>query len=501
MINPHFQNLSPKEQKNFIINLMKLFTELDQSTLNSSQSQNIKSSKTSYENLKKFLFSNFLIQSSYAQNNSDEWNELAKLFIQDTENKNYKNKCFFAGWPSQILSESPLLCSHPSKKPNESSILTKYHSVVSGCTGSQVKCNPLIFGYKKIEDRSVFCVETKGFAKNSSQLCMQKALTNDSDDSTDSKEKRLEYLKDKYSDSQLFQKIQEFTLKSCLCDAETFISLGFNEKYLNYHKIKTHRTCHGLVQMISTVGKNVCTTPNTSTIKKEFFEDFTKWTSKQNYTIDIDSPYTTWVQKNQQFIQENVCSPDPDPEHEPEPELEPQLTLQAECTENNKVKVTATQENADHWTFSWDDDSDSQTEKTVDPGSKEVCGTLKKENQNDIKSCATIPDTCPENEDPALPPSIEVKLKNIEAEQCFFTAETSNDEGWSFYWNDDEAEEKEITFQQENTELEVCGYLKKDGEKHKSCAKCPPKITAPLPPAPPQLSPPRPLNLFNQGTY
>lgn len=286
-----FVHFTEKEKEAYIIKMMELVVALEEqyqletATYGYSQERFEKFQKVVHE-----IRSAFFIGSAYAAGPSTRSAGAAKQtpaaqasFIQrfkdwdalanDFKKNNKQNRCIFAGWISTVKSGS--VCSHPNfmeDKPGKAS---------ASCGGNDpktkknfVQCNPVIFGYKNLQEKSLFCVSTSNRAESSSFHCMQLALGIKKEEGADDPKTRLDYLKSKYENPENFQKIFGFNYKTCVCSSTPE---GFNRNYQDYMRpgenekeSDRYRTCYGLMNMMNEVRK-VCEPQN---FNNSIFEQF-----------------------------------------------------------------------------------------------------------------------------------------------------------------------------------------------------------------------------------
>lgn len=169
------------------------------------------------------------------------FDKLGDLFssLMNTDTKD--NKCLYAGWVSEINSQTGK-CTHPSNLGGKVADAYKKGS----CSKTQIACNPLVFGYKNLDQQTLFCVEAGlSNSANSSHECMNQALADPTPEGADSKERRLEYLSVRIQP--YIESIQKLVFKTCICEPKG--SKGsMNIQYRD--RIRTHRTCHALVNTV-----------------------------------------------------------------------------------------------------------------------------------------------------------------------------------------------------------------------------------------------------------
>lgn len=182
-----------------------------------------------------------------------DWSAMGNEFIQLL--KRPESRCMFAGWistPSKI-SQDKTVCNHPGNLSKSAPEAKSYpapqkNSECKPGDPKKIQCSPVLFGYKKEADQSLFCVDASDGAHNSSFNCMKEALAEGSAQKGDPKDTRLKNLRDRLSKNpEIFKGVQDFTYKTCVCE-ELDGSVNFNKKYHEY--MRPHRTCYGLMEMM-----------------------------------------------------------------------------------------------------------------------------------------------------------------------------------------------------------------------------------------------------------
>lgn len=260
------------------------------------------------------LANKYLSQTKTPMNNwSDFGSAFARLMAKPGEN------CIFAGWPSMPYVDSKdgkTYCAHPDfiqgtdsnrHTMKEMTAWTKGYpnpKPGSGCgidDRTKIQCNPALFGYKKVDsgnmaNSTLFCVEAGNGAHNSAYHCMKEALKPSTNEDTDAPESRLSFLRQQLSSNPAaVTALQEFVYKTCVCDQTP---ANFSQKYKEY--IRPHRTCYGMMEMMSKVA---CGSPTPLNIETGVFESFQQYTKEKivyNTNNDtslaaIDSHYTNFI--------------------------------------------------------------------------------------------------------------------------------------------------------------------------------------------------------------
>jgi hypothetical protein len=255
-----------------------------------------------------------------------DWNNLLK------EKRDSKDTCIFAGWISRtVMIKGKPTCTHPDfidgDQPNrhirpngeisKESFAYPYPKPGSKCgrdDKKMIQCNPLIFGYKKQSDESLFCVEAAEGAHNSSFNCMKAALNTEATDQ-DSREQRLKFLRDKLSKPEnqaLFNDVWGFTYKTCLCPTIAADSKGnktFSQSYQDY--MRPHRTCYGLMEMMADTANSCTPTDKFPMADTTIFKKLQEQIKRTGLTeSQADTQYTnflTTIQKDNATEYKAVC--------------------------------------------------------------------------------------------------------------------------------------------------------------------------------------------------
>lgn len=240
-----YSSLPMAEKKKIVKETMKLVVSLEAKYRFESLKKNPNQSK-----LKKYTYllekaQSFLIGSAHAASSYSQRFQDFTTLLQNPD------KCIYGGWISQMRDG---YCTHPMNLGNNAPERRAYTG--QGCRSPQeISCNPLIFGHKKKDQNSLFCVpagRSDNNAHNSSLRCMQKALSEEGD----GQQKRLEDLAAEIqANPAQASALFEFISKACVCEAEL---PGLNENYHRY--MRPHRTCVGLMKMLAS-SSNECAVP------------------------------------------------------------------------------------------------------------------------------------------------------------------------------------------------------------------------------------------------
>jgi hypothetical protein len=248
--------LSADEQRTYVKSIMEFVVELEGQYKKDVSQKNIPNEKLRTTSQLILNLKSFFIEDAHAART--DWNDFASRFLSTLSGAKDNSLCIFAGWPSSMQNN---LCRHPST----TSKMSEYQNT---CGVGQVSCSPLIFGYKKIASKSLFCAPTDDQAKNSALECMKQALKDPADPDADSKDTRLNFLKDKLAaNPAIINQIYKFTYQTCLCDKSP---VAMDSSYAE--RIRPHRTCYGLMNMMANIS-TVCTAESFSSINTTIFSE------------------------------------------------------------------------------------------------------------------------------------------------------------------------------------------------------------------------------------
>lgn len=289
-----FVHLSEFEKNQHIIKVMELVVELESKY--KFETRKYGYSQERFEKFQKAIskISNLFFQNAYANPSvsSSDWTGIASSFEDLLNNPQVteSNRCIFAGWISETYqSGGRTYCGHPSRSPRARA---GYPTPPSGCgqNNNKIQCNPVIFGYKKVSDHSLFCVSTANSAENSSLQCMKKSLGLVTEDDSDPAADRLATLRSNLSSNpEVFNNVQEFVYRTCVCDST---HERFNGAYQS--AIRPHRTCLGLMNMI---GETVnCVEPQLPLQNRTIFENLRSQITQENLSgRAADAFYTQFL--------------------------------------------------------------------------------------------------------------------------------------------------------------------------------------------------------------
>lgn len=306
-----YVHLTDKQKNEYHIMIMELMVELESQYKTDTRTFGF--SKSRFEKFQKAvsqLQNIFLVPSAYAAPVTPaaltaQWNGMAQDFANlSTREKVGGGNCVFAGWISRVRDN---VCVHPmaaefnpvpgdpSRQAPEFKSYPRDPS--KGCNESQmqgkyIQCNPLIFGYKKKSEGSLFCVSTDNLAENSSYRCMTAALesTRVASNNHDSAEQRLADLRSRYSQPEnaaAFESVFMFNFKTCICP--TAPNASYSTRYQNHIRPDINdpnaagkfQACYGMMKMMDKTLID-CAPPSNLTISpdaRSIFESFRQFTA------------------------------------------------------------------------------------------------------------------------------------------------------------------------------------------------------------------------------
>jgi hypothetical protein len=276
MDHERFMNLEEKDKDTLIIRRMEIMVELE-----SKYAREVEVSGYSFERFQKYVQILNHLQSLIISDAVAADPETVKFStLVDKE-----GGCIYGGWASQIImvNKTTPVCVHPSKA-SDKNIVAAYKAAKSNCKETaEISCNPKVFGYKKSEGSTPFCVETGPYkasmnkAHNVSYECMRSALSVEKTDEQDSKAERLKAMKEEMKNHPTdFDDVQKYIFKTCACRDTGKMSTSY-KKY-----IRPHRTCFGMMNSLRNFENKECSGLNSLlnekdlTFAKEWNEFFDK---------------------------------------------------------------------------------------------------------------------------------------------------------------------------------------------------------------------------------
>lgn len=413
------------------------------------------------------------------KNSTIDWDAMAEQFakLSTRDKENGLGNCLFAGWVSRSEKgpDGKIHCKHPdfimgtqpNRLPSPESVNYPVPKSGSGCENFKdsrewVQCNPVIFGYKKVSDQSLFCVRTNNKAESAALSCMQKALT-DSAPGADSRPDRMKDLKERYSNNKsAFESVFMFNYKTCVCSVP---QANFNQSYQDYMRPREgaespndrYRTCFGMMKMMNEA-VNECDLPVQNNAIFQSFSEFLN-SNKNSSGTGADSAYRSFLKtkltanRNSIIAYNELCEANLAVPEEPTVEVTPQDQAPAEtkkkeyvctatCAPNAQASEGPTPAIPSQFTCSYVIKEDGAKEFTGSPEPDQMPAN------NEVKSIKVKHKDVPEElqceiswpekkEGPTkeLTPSINVEVTNEGDKEYTIKATTLNDEGWTISWS------------------------------------------------------------------
>ncbi len=356
MTHARFKQLSNEEKDQYIVRLMEMMVSLE-----GRYEKNVGASGVDQERWRRYveikeLFEKIFLDSAYAnapRSEARDWNGLATDFQNLMSNRRGgRDNCIFAGWVSRtVVSGGETLCNHPDfvngSSPNRhrSGMTAEAQAYPapapnSGCGANdrtKIQCSPLIFGYKKEADGSLFCVSAANRAHNSSFLCMQAALgSGATPDSQDSKEDRLKALRRRLTENPgAFESVWKFVYQTCICEDPANRNANFSQAYANY--MRPHQTCYGLMEMMAATALDcqepALPFPPEATSAFTGLRNFMRGRTFRNGE-ESGALYSSFLQEHRQENAQqyaSLCRNEPVPPTEPPAETQATYQCQATC--------------------------------------------------------------------------------------------------------------------------------------------------------------------------
>ncbi|MCM2348486.1 MAG: hypothetical protein NDI69_00605 [Bacteriovoracaceae bacterium] len=477
-----FVHLTDTEKNHYIIKTMEMVVELE-----SKYAKEIVSTNPNHEKIKQYVqvlqkLKSLLISNAYAAALATPTSRSAKEFekiADDFSNLLKKPEvCIYGGWISRMslkgvkladgTTTKRSLCLHPNHL-TDGIQATKYppetlaYATDSSCMGkNKITCNPVVFGYKKQADNTLFCVDAGvsatgvNQADNSSLYCMRAALEEKSSSDQDSVESRLGYLRKALSEKPaIFESVQQLIFKSCICvDPKN----NFNRDYVKY--MQPHQTCYSMMEMMAET--TICEDPkfamDTTIFQniRDFAKDkFDRMTSApaavrdyyKNFVIDIQTntpeEYTKFCGGSPPKIVE-VTPPETKPEEKKveTPPKKEYLCKNTVCTAAAAAEVKEGETAAPQYSCSYEvTDKDGgaadfkETSKdisTSEPISIKLTGTIGEETVSLDCAAEVKAEEKPVEE---TIPTLDVAKEASGTDKYKVTAKISEpNEGWSLKW-------------------------------------------------------------------
>ncbi len=270
-----FVHLSPEDKRSMIIKTMETMVDLE-----AMYAKEVRTSQIETPKIKKIVtllqqLRSFIISEAVAA----DFGSMGKNF-SDLLAKKKDKACIYGGWISETTKDSSgnIFCIHPAFALDKQ-IRDAYKSNSGSCSSSsQITCNPMVFGFKKAEGEKLFCVDT-GYtatktnkAHNVSYECMRAALSSETVQGQDTKEKRLKDMESYISNSKnkdAFDKVHKYIFDLCACGKGEM-----NTAYKMY--VRPHRTCFGMINTMRSMRSSECMAL-TDSLPKNDQEFMKKW--------------------------------------------------------------------------------------------------------------------------------------------------------------------------------------------------------------------------------
>ena len=483
-----FQDLPPSRQREAVENVGLLGTEISNST-ETEPRQTKNEDEAPYQ---KF---------------NPEWNIYKRDYLISIRDHG-KDFCLYAGWASHLKDGK---CQHPADLPKESHERKSYFRK-DACKGTQVSCNPVLYGFRRNHNGSLFCVESKG-TDLVAEKCLNESHSTEEDPTTkDPLDKRLEFLREQYNQLHPLEQFPlfRFLYQGCLCPSAGKMAVE------NLNKVQESSAC---LTTLKTMTKNHCEVkwmPDTLHGLHDTLKIYSELPpSKESAKIQLQN-LRNYLKKNDNYVYNHLCSDKLEDTPPPICFIERTVTNKGSST----FKVSWPKDTLPMTLIKWGN-NESETEEATYTDEKVKNGVtvvLK-----DEKGQLTI--ECAFGEDPPPPPSEKEKFKIstsvTKKEATTYTVKATVTPtspsaviAWSFKKADglklekgwEKKEEpnpkpsidlagmpegeqdttpsspspREITQTREFKDYEVCAKLTVDGKNHgESCSKIDRKVTVP----------------------
>jgi hypothetical protein len=293
-----FVHLTQAEKNQVLIKTMELMVELEAKYHKEISSHNNQSNEV----IKKYVhilkqIKNFLLSEAVAA----EFSDLGKDYVQ-LMNKLGSKACIYAGWVSTIYEDGKghFYCLHPTRSSVKEvrDIYNQTNPASNKCDSSKIACNPMVFGFKKFDKKTTFCVDASISGStykshNAAYSCMKNALEENPKDITiqDTKHDRLKTLSDAVSSSPeskaIFSGVHDYIFKSCVCKDQPK-DIKMHSRYRNY--MRPHRTCLGMIQSLKELNSSTCvdfSTKMTDSSYTGFINEWNEFFKKNTPPVDM----------------------------------------------------------------------------------------------------------------------------------------------------------------------------------------------------------------------
>ncbi|MES2529334.1 MAG: proline-rich domain-containing protein [Bdellovibrionota bacterium] len=242
MSHEKFVHLSYEEQKKIVITTMELIVEMEEKYKHQVKTSGFDPERfRRYTDFMKKVSNLLLFPEAHAVERNVRYgqylNQLRTILGQ-------RDRCIYGGWASEMVNN---LCVHPSN-----SRFRNIYFADNGCSGiGKISCNPAIFGFKNVGQKSLFCVpagRAGSASDNTSRECMNKALYSNESGASSREERIQNMIAGITSNPNDANAVFDFLLKACACDAR---SPEISQHYHTY--MRPHRTCFSLLKMMAEV--------------------------------------------------------------------------------------------------------------------------------------------------------------------------------------------------------------------------------------------------------
>lgn len=267
MTHEKFVQLSHAEQRQIVIGLMQIVSELEGRYKHETKTAGFNAERfRQYTQIMRKI-SSFIIADAQAEVRRQRYGQ----FLNDLRGVlRQRNRCLYGGWISTVGGPENL-CTHPSGATAPE--VRSYYQSESSCSGrDNITCNPAIFGFKNVQTKTLFCVPagrsggTGPFASdNSSRACMLKALASTPEAGASTKEQRIQNIIAGIAlNPDDANNTFDFMIQTCACDANR----SQKEIADSYHAyMRPHRTCYSILRMLSEF------LPSCQTPQQRFMDD------------------------------------------------------------------------------------------------------------------------------------------------------------------------------------------------------------------------------------
>ncbi len=235
-----FVHMTPIEQQKVVVTIMELIVELEERYKHEVKKSgfNLERFQEHKEKLRKISAFLFFPEAHAVSHDYGHHLTNMQILLESTD------ACLYGGWISTMNGN---VCTHPELSSDRTKHL--YDKSLGCIAPGKISCNPAIFGYQHVARKTLFCVAGNTDSANTSRACMQKALNDESNFSTSTREERLRHIAESISSPayrEMGKELFGFLVKTCACNQGSPVIAA---RYQN--AIFPHRTCLSLLRMIS----------------------------------------------------------------------------------------------------------------------------------------------------------------------------------------------------------------------------------------------------------